>query len=75
MNESNEIEVIEVMTHNARNDARKTLYALLAGAEGCAPAARNARLAHDDELADFFCKVQGEVVGEAGRLLVQRTAE
>ncbi|CAA9466734.1 MAG: hypothetical protein AVDCRST_MAG58-3575 [uncultured Rubrobacteraceae bacterium] len=69
------IEVFEAMTHDARNDAQKTLYALLAGAEGCGPAARNARFAHDDELADFFCKVQGEVVEEAGRLLAQRTAE
>ena len=31
--------------------------------------------ANDDELADFLCKVQGEVVEEAGRLLAQRTAE
>ncbi len=64
------------MTHDdARNDAQKTLYAIMAGAEGCGPAARNARLAHDEELADFLCKVQGEVVEEAGRLLAQRTAE
>jgi hypothetical protein len=32
------------------NDAPTALYALLAGAEGCGPAARSARLAHDDEL-------------------------
>ncbi|MDQ4128617.1 MAG: hypothetical protein M3151_11825 [Actinomycetota bacterium] len=57
------------MTHDARNEAKTALYALLAGAEGCGTAARNARLAHDDELADFVCKVQGEVVEEAGRLL------
>ena len=64
------------MTHDdARNDAQKTLYAIMASAEGCGPAARNARLAHDEELADFLCKVQGEVVEEAGRLLAQRTAE
>jgi hypothetical protein len=39
------------------------------------PAARNTRLAQDDELADCLCKVQAEVVEEAGRLLAQRTAE
>ncbi len=63
------------MTHNTRNDAQRALYALLAGAQGCGPAARNARLAHDDELADFLCRVQVDVVEEAGRLLAQRTAE
>lgn len=70
------------MTHdgrNPRNDAngetQRALYALLAGAEGCGPAARSARLAHDDELADFLCGVQEEIVGEAKRLLAQRTAE
>ncbi len=31
--------------------------------------------ANDDELADFLCKVQGEVVEEAGRLLARRTVE
>ena len=51
------------------------LHALLAGAEGCGPAARSARLAQDDELADFLCGVQGEVVGEAERLLAERVAE
>jgi hypothetical protein len=69
-------EVIENMRHDAHNnDAQKALYALLAGAEGCGPAARSARLAQDDELADFLCGVQDEVVGEARRLLAQRTAE
>jgi hypothetical protein len=63
------------MTHDARNDTHRALYALLAGAEGCGPAARSARLAQDDELADFLCGVQGEVVEEAKRLLAQRTAE
>ena len=47
----------------------------MAGAEGCEPAARAARLAQDEELADFLCKVQDEVVEEAGRLLAQRVAE
>ena len=51
------------------------MYDLLDGAEGCGPAARSARLAQDDELADFSCRAQDEVVGEAGRLLAQRAAE
>lgn len=57
------------------DDPHAALYALLAGAEGCEPAARAARLAQDEELADFLCKVQEEVVEEAGRLLAQRVAE
>ena len=68
-------EVIEAMTHHETHDARTALYDLLAGAEGCGPAARSARLAHDDELADFLCKAQEEVAGEARRLLAQRAAE
>jgi hypothetical protein len=44
----------------------------LASAEGCGPAARQVQ---DDELADFLCKVQDEVVEEAGRLRAQRVAE
>jgi hypothetical protein len=63
------------MTHDARNDAQRALYALLTGAEGCGPAARSARQAQDDELADFLCRVQDEIVGEAKRLLVRRVAE
>ena len=66
------------MTHNGelqRNDARTALYALLAGAEDCGTAARSARLAADDELADFLCRVQEEIVGEAERLLDERVAE
>lgn len=59
-----------------RNDGpHAALYTLLAGAEGCGPAARAARQAQDEELADFLCKVQKEVVEEAGRLLAQRVAE
>ena len=57
------------------DDPHAALYALLAGAEAGGPAARAARLAQDDELADFLCKVQGDVVEEAGRLLAQRVAE
>lgn len=68
-------EVIEAMTHDARNEHQRALYALLAGAEGCGPAARSDRLAQDDELADFLCGVQEEIVGEAKRLLAQRAAE
>lgn len=52
-----------------------TLYALLEGAEGCGSAARSARLAQDDELADFFSRVQEEIVVEAETLLEQRVAE
>ena len=43
--------------------------------EGCGPATRSARLAHDDELADFLCGAQDEIVGEARQLLAQRAAE
>jgi hypothetical protein len=68
-------EVIENMQHDARNEPRRALYALLAGAEGCGPAARSARLAQDDELADFLCRVQDEIVGEAYSLLARRVAE
>jgi hypothetical protein len=70
--------VIETMTNNGHhrpNDAHAALYALLAGTEGCGPAARSARLAQDDELADLLCKVQEEIVGEAGRLLEERVTE
>lgn len=59
----------------AHGEAHTALYALLAGAEGCGPAAKSARLAQDDELADFLLRVQGEVVEEAGRLLAERVAE
>jgi hypothetical protein len=62
-------------THGAAHgEAQTALYALLAGAEGCGPAARSARLAQDDELADFLLRVQGEVVEEAGRLLAERAS-
>ena len=57
------------------DDPHAALYALLASAEGCGPAARAARQVQDDELADFLCKVQDEVVEEAGRLRAQRVAE
>ena len=64
------------MAHQARNDVHhEALYALLAGAEGCANVARNARLVQDDELADFLSRVHVEVVEEAKRLLAQRVAE
>ena len=62
------------MTHET-HDAQAALYALLAGAEGCGPGARSARLAQDDELADFLCKAQGEIAHEAKRLLAPRVAE
>ena len=63
------------MAREARHDGHKALYALLAGAEGCGPAARSARLAQDNELADFLSRVHEEVVEEAKRLLAQRVAE
>ena len=73
--ESDPIEVSEAMAHKARNDAQQALYALLAGAEGCGTAARSARLAQDNELADFLSRVHEEVVEEAKRLLARRVAE
>jgi len=69
------IETVGVYGPDPRTEANTALYALLGGAEGCGTAARSARLAQDDELADFLCRVQGEIVDEAGRLLAQRTAE
>ena len=63
------------MTRDANNDAQRALYALLSGAEGCGTAARSARLAQDDELADFLCKADREILGEAKRLLAERVAE
>ena len=71
--ESDPMEVTEAMAHEARNDAHKALFALLA--QGCGTAARNARLAQDNELADFLSRVHEEVVEEAKRLLAQRVAE
>jgi hypothetical protein len=69
--------VIETMTRGDQNDARKALHDLLAGAEGCGPAAGAARRrrAQDDELADFLSGIQDEIVGEARRLLAHRAAE
>ena len=63
------------MAHETNNDTTAALHALLDGAEGCGPAARSARLAQDDELADFLCGAQDEILGEARRLLAQRAAE
>lgn len=57
------------------NEAHAALYEILGGAEGCATAARSARLAADDELADFLSRVRAEKVAEAERLLEQRVAE
>jgi hypothetical protein len=62
------------MAHQARNDAQQALYALLEGAERCGPAARSARLAQDNELAEFLNRVHQEVLEEAKRLLAQRVA-
>jgi len=60
--------VIEAMTHDT-HDARTALYDPLARAEGCGPAVRVARRAQDDELADFLCRAQQEIVGVARTLL------
>ena len=74
--ESDPTEVNKAMNHEARHDAHyEALYSLIAGAEGCATAARSAELAQDDEIADFLLRVQEEVVEEAKRLLAQRVAE
>lgn len=58
-----------------RGEGHTALYALLAGAEGCGPTARSARLVQDDELADFLLRAQEEVVEETRRLLEKRVAE
>ena len=68
-------EVMEDMAHETNNEAQAALHALLDRAEGCGPAARAARLAQDDDLADFLCGIQDEIAGEARRLLAQRAAE
>ena len=60
------------MTHETNHDATAALHALLDGAGGCGPAARSAQ---DDELADFLCRAEEEIVGKARRLLAQRAAE
>jgi len=74
--ETDPTEVKKAMNQEARHDARYgVLYGLITGAEGYATAAKSAALVHDDELADFLCRVQEEVVEEAKRLLAQRVAE
>jgi hypothetical protein len=64
--------VIEIMTgdgQNPRNAAHAARYALLAGGRSCgAAAARGARLAHDEALAEFLCRVQAEIVDAANSL-------
>ncbi len=62
-------------SYATRDDPRRALYVLLAGAEGGGPTARAARQADDEELARFLCKVQDEVVEEARRLLTRRMAD
>ena len=73
--ESDPMEVKQAMPREAHHDTKEALYGLIAGAEGCGSAARSARLAQDNELAEFLCRVQQEVVEEAKRLLAQRVAE
>jgi hypothetical protein len=69
------MEVRQAMPRAAAQEAHKALYALLEGTQGCGSAARSARLAQDNELADFLFRVQEEVLEEAKRLLAQRVAE
>jgi hypothetical protein len=69
------MEVRQAMPREARQDTQEALHSIIAGAEGCASAARSARLAQDNELADFLSRVNQEVVEEAKRLLAQRVAE
>jgi hypothetical protein len=69
--------VIKIVAHDGRdprNEVHTALYAVLAGAEGCGPVARSARLAHDGVLADFLGKVPLEIVERVGRLLAQLMA-
>jgi hypothetical protein len=73
--ESDPMEVTKRMPREVRHDTQEALYSLIAGAEGCGSAARSARLVQDNELADFLCRVQEEVLEEAKRLLAQRVAE
>ena len=63
--ESDSMEVTKAMPRAARHDTQEALYS----------AARSARLAQDNELADFLSRVQEEVLKEAKRLLAQRVAE
>jgi hypothetical protein len=68
-------EAIRTTGELQHNDAHAALYAPLDSAEVRVMAARNARIAADDEFADFLCELQEEVVGEAERLLQTRVAE
>ena len=72
-------EVIETDPERSRTAQRRRRQAgalrPARGAQGCGPAARSARLAQDEELADFLCRVQEEIVEEAERLLEGRVAE
>jgi hypothetical protein len=72
---SDPMEVAKAMPPEARHDTHQALYSLITGAEGCASAARSARLAQDNELAEFLFRVHEEVLEEAKRLLAQRVAE
>jgi hypothetical protein len=73
--ESDPMEVSKAMAREARQDTQEALYSLIAGTQGCGSAARSARFAQDNELADFLSRVHEEVVEEAKRLLAQRVAE
>ncbi len=61
--------------YGTRDEPRRALYVLLAGAEGGGPTAQAARQAREEELAGFLCKIQGEVIQETRGLLARRVAE
>jgi hypothetical protein len=61
-------------TYDIRNDPRRVLYILLAGAEGGGPTARAAQQAQDEEIAEFFRKVQEEVIEVSRERLAGREA-
>ena len=62
-------------TNGSSEDARRALHILMAGAEGGGPSARAAQHAQDEELAEFFRKVQEEVLEVAAERLAQREAQ
>jgi hypothetical protein len=61
--------------YDIRSDPRRVLYVLLAGAQDGGPTARAAQQAQDEKLAEFFPKVQEEVVEVASERLAKSEAE
>ncbi len=62
-------------TYDIRDDPRRVLYVLLAGAQDGGPTARAAQQAQDEKLAEIFPKVQKEIVDLASERLAKREAE